>query len=69
LKSEAVAVAETPREVRENLRRDKSDEHLIPGLQTLERAGMGPKPATGRLERRAGLRRASSTLLPVGKWG
>jgi len=51
LKYEAVAVAEIPKEVREALRRDELDEHLVVGLLTLERAGMRPNPATGRLER------------------
>jgi len=51
LRYEAVAVAEIPKEVREALRRDELDEHLVLGLLTLERAGMRPNPATGRLER------------------
>jgi len=51
LKYEAVAVAEIPREVRELLRRNGVDEHVIIGLLTLERAGMMPNPATGKLEK------------------
>jgi len=51
LKYEVVAVAVLPREVRETLQRNGLDEHIIVGLLTLERAGMRPNPATGRLER------------------
>jgi len=51
LKYEAVAVTEIPGEVREALARSRLDELLIVGLLTLERAGMKPNPATGRLER------------------
>jgi len=51
LKYEAVAVAEIPREVREALRSNWVDEHVIVGLLTLERASMVPNPATGKPER------------------
>lgn len=51
LKYEAVAVAGMPRGVKEALKDSGLDENLVVGLLTLERAGMIPDTASGRLER------------------